>query len=209
MILATWHLGAVAPGGGDIVPRVLQALLLAILLAFSVAAGPIINSPDIGPFSTFQDVATGRVWLDMNNFFNMSYNDMTAAAAAQGFTIATLSDVQELLGTLPLSGGEWVSYAAIMGAAPNRPLIWGAYLSTTTVNWAYAYSYDVAWNYDSNTGLSLSSVPNGGGPDADMNIWAYQQGEVIIPEPSPAALFALGFAALAIACRARRSRESH
>ncbi len=181
------------------------AALIACLAmtATTTAAAPIVDVPDAGGYAAFQDVATGRIWLDLNNFFDTSYNDMAAAVQLRGFTVASRADVEQLLNTLPLTGGEWSTYSAIMGRAPNRPLIWGAYLSTITLNWAYSYDLSSAWSFQDSTGIPLDSPPNTGGPDADMNIWAFQEGGAAVPEPSSIALLGLGLLALA-AFKAKR-----
>ena len=73
------------------------------LTAVSAQAG-VIDHADVGGFRTFQGTNTGRVWLDQNNFFDETTNQMIAQANAAGFTFARRSDVDALLGSLPLSG---------------------------------------------------------------------------------------------------------
>jgi hypothetical protein len=177
--------------------RIASCLAALALLALSAVAAPIVNAPNVGAFTTFQDLATGRVWLDLNNFFNASYVDMRSSVEAAGFTIAARADVEQLLNTLPLTGGEWSTYSTVMGAAPNRNLFWGAYLSPITLSYAYAYDTDSAWSFHDDSGALLNSIPNAGTPAADMNMWAYQVGEIVVPEPSSMMLVGLGFAALA------------
>ncbi|MHB1360650.1 MAG: hypothetical protein ACYCWC_13825 [Rhodocyclaceae bacterium] len=78
----------------------LACLLLAA--AASTAQAAVVNAANVGTFTTFQDTNTGRVWLDMNNFFNQTPASMVASASAAGFTFATKTDVQALLFSLPL-----------------------------------------------------------------------------------------------------------
>ena len=181
----------------------LRVASLSFLVAVTASAA-VINSAPIGGLTTFQDTNTGRIWAGMNNFFNESYLDMKVDVESQGFIVADLAAVQQLLNSLPLSGGQWTGYAAIMGSAPNRDLIWGAYLpETTTQSWAWSYLTDSAWQYWSGTGVPLSDVPNAETPDADMNIWAYYDGAAAVPEPSTLALVASAGLAL-LALRRRR-----
>ena len=180
---------------------------LSLTLAFCAAAlgagaqAAVVNHADVGGLRTFQDTITGRVWLDQDNFFGMTTNQMVSAANAAGFTFALRSDVDTLLSSLPLTGGEWSSYKAIMGDAPNRELIWGSYDSSTpNAGWAYAYSGDQSWTFVDNT-VGYNDVPNAGSDAADMNIWAYQTGAV--PEPETYALMLAGLAAVGAVARRR------
>jgi hypothetical protein len=180
------------------------ASVMVLVLAFGGAAmATVIDGPIVGGFTTFIDQNTGRVWLDLNNFFDQNATTMVAAANAAGFSFANLTDVQQLLNSLPLTGGEWPGYAAIMGKAPNRELIWGAYFEDfSTVGWAWSYDYDVAWQYDFNA-FDWNTVPNGGSADADCNIWAYQTGVV----PIPGTMWLLGFGLLSLAGIKRKFRK--
>jgi hypothetical protein len=181
----------------------LFACVLFLALAISANAGPIISHSDVNGLGTFQDEATGRVWLRLDNFFDASYDSMAATAQAAGFTVAAEADVLGLLDTLPLTTqAEWDAYAVVMGDAPNRDLIWGAYLPTgDTQLWAWAYrptlDGSVGWN-SLDSGIALDGIPNAGGLEADMNLWAYQGGEASVPEPSSLLLAAFGAVALCI-----------
>ena len=183
-----------------------SALLLALLVAASMlattgraTAGPIVESADIGGLRTFTDTATGLVWADLNNFFGLTYNEMKAAVEAAGFAVAVRSEVDTLLLSLDLSAtpvASWDSYAAIMGKAPNRELIWGAYVPEVDpafVSWAFAFQGDTAWSFDASTGFGVDSVPNGGSDVADMNIWAFQVNPTgAVPAPAGVILAGVG-----------------
>ncbi|SEM19742.1 VPLPA-CTERM protein sorting domain-containing protein [Syntrophus gentianae] len=148
---------------------------------------------------TFQDQNTGHIWLDLDNFFNKTFNDMKATAVAAGFTVANKSDVSQLLSSLPDPNVNWTSYTAIMGEAPNRALIWGAYDQTPGDNshdWAYSWSDSDSWSYQPNA-YANNVVPNGGSRDADMNLWAYRGGAVV-PLPASFLLLGPGLAAVAV-----------
>jgi hypothetical protein len=108
--------------------------------------------------------------------------------------------LQELLDTLPLSGGEWPGYASVMGQAPNRNLIWGAYSSSdpTLSGWGFAYD-NGDWNFSDDI-WAANSVPNSGSLDADLNIWAFRT----VPEPSSMLLICCGAVGAAALARFRR-----
>ena len=176
-----------------------------ISLASSFANAAVIDSADVAGYTTFQDTITGRVWLDMDNFFDgnsgTSGIDMINAATNAGFTFATRAEVEGLLNTLPLGGGEWQSYADVMGYGVQRQLIWGMYDDGdgNPYGWAYAYSNMSNWGYADNA-TDANLVQNGGINNAvDMGIWAYQTGNVNVSEPGSIALLGLGLAGLGFA----------
>jgi hypothetical protein len=180
---------------------VASALFLALVLDGNAA---VVNSVDVNGLKTFTDSNTGRVWLDMDNFFDASANngtsgvDMITIANNAGFTFATKSDVEQLLGALPLGNGEWSSYASVMGFGIPRQLIWGMYDDggdNSVVGWAWAWNGDSAWNVYDNIG-STAGVQNAGSAGAvDLGIWAYQSGTVPVAQtPIPAAVWLFGSA---------------
>jgi hypothetical protein len=190
--------------GGNKMKKLLMMSLVSLFLLFGSlnSMATVIDGPNIGGYGTFQDENTGRIWLDMDSFFGMNTTDMVTAASAAGFTFATRTDVEQLLNSLPLTGGEWLSYKAIMGDAPARELIWGSYFETTSkVGWAWAYDFDNNWqivdsSYDSGN-MNWNSIPNLGTDFVDMNIWAYQSGSTPVPEPMTLLLLGAGLAGLA------------
>lgn len=183
---------------------------LLVALAFVGVAKPVVSAPivdytDIGGLRTFLDQGTGLIWVDMDNFFDMSTAQMKAVVEAVGFTFADRATLETLLNSLPLpDSATWDSYAAIMGSAPNRELIWGSYDDGGDPNfagWAFSFREDSSWSFVDSV-VGINDIPNSPGPFTDMNIWAYQP----IPEPSSLALGLIGAAAVGGYLRRRSGR---
>jgi hypothetical protein len=185
----------------------MKKLFLAALLglASTTVNAQVVAGGTVGGLGTFVDVNTNRVWLRLDNFFDESADDMLAAAQARGFSFATHADVTQLLGSLPLTGGQWSSYAAIMGSAPNRDLMWGAFEGSNagSVGWAWSYSDEHFWTIIDDVDSS-ANIPNEGGPEADLNLWAFQTGTPSVPEPASWAMMVGGFGVVGGALRGRR-----
>jgi hypothetical protein len=191
--------------GDELMKRAIGVLAAVALLLGGVtsANAGVIPHSDVNGLGTFQDTNTGDVWLKLNDFFGESYNQMKATAEANGFTVADNAGVHVLLDTLPLpDAATWDSYAAVMGKAPNRDLIWGAYLpppGSTTDSWAFSSRGDSSWSFADNTGFGFDSVPND--PNfpqfEDMNIWAFQSGQSAVPEPGTLTLMGIGIVGIA------------
>ncbi len=186
-----------------------NAFAVAVVLTAAVASqaqATVVAGPTIGGLATFTDTNTGRNWLKLNDFFNMSGTDMIAAATAAGFTVAVRSDVEGLVGSLPLNvAGNWASFAAVMGSAPNRGLMWAAYAPDPNGNlgWAYAFDADSSWSFVDNA-FPANQISNGGGQFADENLWAFFGGGAV-PEPATWALMLTGFGLAGSALRRRRA----
>ena len=116
------------------------------------ASAGIIYGPVYNGFLTFTDIDTSLSWLRLDSFTNTSHDDMAAAVEAAGFTVATRSDVETLLGSLPIfDSSDWTLYANIMGRAPVRNLIWGSYGpvdANGNIGWANAFDFMTVWNFD-------------------------------------------------------------
>jgi hypothetical protein len=155
--------------------KLLKNLSFVFLFISTTVFAQITSGPTIGGLTTFKDSSTGITWLRLDNFFDKTTDQMIATANAAGFALADTARLNTLLGGLPLTGGTsaWDQYASIMGRAPNRDLIWGAYNSNTT-NYGWAYSFRGSPNWDINPNqVDGNTVENVGTPYADMNLWAY------------------------------------
>ena len=184
--------------------RVLMTAVGALAISVSgVASAAIVVGPTLNGVATFTDSNTGRNWARLDTYFNKSHNSMAADISGKGFTVAVFADVDALLDTLPLNSGQWSSYAAIMGKAPNRNLIWGSFAPVSAnnrIDWAFSFLGDPSWT-SFNATFDADAIPNGGSAIADMNIWAFANGAV--PEPSTWAMLILGFGAVGGVMRRR------
>lgn len=186
----------------------------ALLLAGTANAG-VINSANVGSLTTFQDTNTGRIWLDLNNFYDAAANNgttgfnMISIAAANGFTIANRQDLDQLFSGLPLAGGQWSFYASIMGFGAPRQLIWGMYDggSSPSYPFAWAWSNSSEWSFGGST--NAASVQNAGISGAvDMGLWAYATGSIVspVPEPETYAMLLAGLGLMGGVARRRKQK---
>lgn len=178
----------------------------AALTLGGAASAAVVAGPSIGGYDTFTDTNTGWHWVKMDSFFNQSHNSMASLVSAAGFTVAEWDDVDGLLSTLPLpDAATWDSYAAIMGRAPVRNLIWGSFAPVKTdgrVDWAFAFRGDTSWTAF-NADWPADTIPSEGTDLADMNIWAYVAGDGRVPEPATWAMMIAGFGLVGFAARRR------
>lgn len=168
------------------------------------AAAAISLGPTVGGIATFTDSNTGRNWARLDTYFNVSYNFMAVDLTNRGFTLATRADLDPLFASVDVAA-DFNGVAAIMGSAPNRGLIWGAYVplaQNSTVDWAFAFPGS-GWTFG-NQGFGPDQVPNADGPEADMNFWAFTTSNGVIPEPSSWAMLIAGFGLVGAVARRRR-----
>lgn len=180
-------------------------LTAAAAMMFAPASfAAIVVGPNINGVQTFTDTVSGRNWARMDRYFNFSHNSMVADLTGRGFTVATRPDLEALFARVDIA--NFTGVAAVMGRAPNRPMIWGSYsplASNGTIDWAYVYDNGFGWQFG-NLGVLPDSIQNEGTADADMNLWAFVAGDGgAVPEPATWALMIAGFGLVGVAARRR------
>lgn len=185
-------------------------LAAGISLASAPANAAVEMSADVDGLGTFIDTSTGLQWLRLDNFFNQSANQMIATASASGFQVASISDLNTLFSSLPSPSANFSAYSDLIGSAPNRNLIWGAYgdITDTNLPWAFAFSDDGTWRFGNGGSTGGNVAPNAGTPDADMNLWAFRASVGgAVPEPATWAMMLLGFGFVGGAIRSAKRKQ--
>lgn len=176
----------------------LATAALATTAQAAISAGPV-----VGGYMTFTDDTTGYHWLRLDTFMSKTPNQMFAAAADAGFTVANIDEVRDLLETLPLGGGAWSDYAAIMGRAPNREIIFGTFGPVVDgyVGRAYAVSHESNWSIGDGYYGEDQLVNRFQPAFQDLNLFAYASAAV--PEPATWLIMIAGFGGVGFALRRR------
>lgn len=192
--------------------RQLFAAALCALSSFAHAA--VVDYADIDDLTTFQDTLTGRVWLDVDNFFDAASNhgtrgpDMLSVAQQAGFTFATRADVLQLMRNRPRSDDEWIHYAAVMGSGIPRSLIWGMYDdgNGNPFGWVWFPYGHGNWIIEVDR-TDVNTIQNEGHDGAlDMGLWAYISP---VPLPSGFGLFSACLLAIDGGAWRRQARREH
>ena len=127
----------------------------------------IVDLPDVDGRGYFEDLTTGFIWMDVDNFLGMTYSQIETSLSGTDFHIASYDEVQQLLFTSATLSPPWVAsagnlippashiaafneYYDIMGGSgwsgvPSDPtnsnyyrIIWGMYDDLDSVNqWFY------------------------------------------------------------------------
>lgn len=145
------------------------ALFVAVASHALSSVADVVVSANVGGLATFKDTNTGFTWAKIDTFYNQTITSSIQTANSAGFAIATQSQVQTLLSSLPLtSGTTWDHYASAIGYSTTlgTPLIWAAYKLNNPNSYGYYWSYrgDLVWHYVNGTAGSLS--------DPALGIWA-------------------------------------
>jgi len=125
------------------IPLLRLLLVLGLLwLTPSLALAALTDLPDADGKGYFVDESTSYVWMDVDNFYGMSYDAIEASLAGTDFHIATTDEVNQMLAS---AGTDFAAIAETMGYSVRSSLIWGLYSGGDEVNGNYQ-SYYLASN---------------------------------------------------------------
>jgi hypothetical protein len=185
----------------------LKTFCIMLFIAFSTAvvSADIVDLPDENGKGYFKDTATGRTWMDVDTFLNMSYNEIAAEIATTDFHIANYDELLSLQSSIaPTSATEFDSFAAIIGGSetgftryvneiPVQETIISGWWDDSDQSFddpdkagmSWIYNWQLTWHNTPNSYDKASSLSNTGA-------WVV----TAAPEPISSVLFLLGGAGL-------------
>ncbi len=117
-------------------------LVLGMLwLAPVFAVASVTDLEDVDGKGYFLDEATGYIWMDVDNFFLMSYGGVEDSLVGTDFHIASKEEVDQLLAS---AGTNFTAIAETMGfsvRSATQSLIWGMYNGGDEANGNYQSYY--------------------------------------------------------------------
>jgi len=163
----------------------------------------------------FQDLDTGFIWMDLDNFTYLNYSGVTSFIDGTGFKIATESEVLQLIGSIgSVTSANFDDLYTIMGGGSDTTIegeifaIGGWYgpdIPPTIHEGVFASKGPNSlgglvsdWNWD--LFVDVSVVP---GPRSTTGTWVVNT-SVPVPGPSTLLLFATGLAGLGFASRKKK-----
>ncbi|QDT31066.1 PEP-CTERM sorting domain-containing protein [Thalassoglobus polymorphus] len=205
------------------IQRAAACVAVLIATAGQVQAG-IINSADViiggNSFSTFTDDSTSLVWLDLDNFWDVTstYNSIDSLLAGSGFHLATLPELNILQASIPAVPANFSSEVVILGGnyvgnphpGTDRELIWGIYNDGNSLDGiSYSWKYDgyTNWNFATNALSANQSLRSANSNNQDLGAWVVADSVSAVPEPSSLALFGIGACVAGIGATRRRRCE--
>ncbi len=84
---------------------------LFVLSAVGIVNAAIADMDDVGGVGYFKDVETGKVWMDVDHFFDMTPDEMTLYLQGSNFHLASVDEMDGLI--------------ASVGADFNFDIVWG------------------------------------------------------------------------------------
>jgi opacity protein-like surface antigen len=174
-------------------------ILVITVMCAANAQALIIDLPDVGGQGFFKDLSTGFVWMDVDNFFGMSYTEINNSLLSSVFHIASLTEINQLKLSAPANPSLYALHASIMGGSSSRNLLWGYYdddgASGNGGGWNYKWGSNP---YSQPTNVWLT--PIGSGTNVvylDLGGWVVDSTlpeAPPVPEPMTLALLASGLA---------------
>jgi hypothetical protein len=138
----------------------------ALLLCQASASAILVDLPDVGSKGYFLDLATGLKWMDVDNFWGLSYHQTEAALVGTGFRLATFADVQALAASLghPAMPSAYAALTQVVGGTyAGGPA--SRYLST-----AQALFRPEPWS----RGIVLGHIANDSAFTSELWGWNYE-----------------------------------
>lgn len=185
-------------------------VIFALMIIPTQALAAVSDLPDVGGKGFFYDSNTGYTWMDVDNFYGMTFNQIATSLSGTDYHIASYSEIAQLHASLPFASySSWAPFVGDYDRGYSR-IVWGFYefQNVPYGSWMYSDSQTFTggvWNYGHLGGPGWNAYSETGAY-IDLGAWVVNSsGNSAVPEPLSFFLLGCGLACV-VSMRNRLSK---